>query len=208
MDTGASATIDNDRSRFISLDLVENVQLNGIGSGLPVVGIGTIKWSVLSRDGYTVDIFIKDVLYVPDAPMCLLRPQQLARQTGKEGDGFNALGALGILQVDGHTFEIPYNASNNLPIFTANAGATKALRALNAEFNELNLSKKQRKLLHTHQRLSHMSFDRIQQLAREGALPKDIANCEHPICPACQTGKGHRRAVVQRELAPIDAGDI
>jgi hypothetical protein len=58
--------------------------------------------------------------------MCLLCPQQLAHQTGKEGDGFNALAHHGILTVEGFSSIIQYDRHKNLPIFRTHLPHPKA----------------------------------------------------------------------------------
>ena len=42
IDTGASACISNDKNDFINIKEVQNVSINGIGSGLEVQGVGTL----------------------------------------------------------------------------------------------------------------------------------------------------------------------
>jgi hypothetical protein len=46
IDTGASACISRLRQNFITLRPVKNLAVNGIGSGLPIAGIGTLRWSI------------------------------------------------------------------------------------------------------------------------------------------------------------------
>jgi hypothetical protein len=48
--------------------------------------------------------------------MCLLCPQQVAQQTKKAGDGFNAEATNGTLTFDGFIRTISYNTKSNLPI--------------------------------------------------------------------------------------------
>jgi hypothetical protein len=81
IDTGASACISTKCSNFISLQKVTDIMINGIGFGLPVEGIGTLKWPMLADNGTEMDIHIHQALYVPSAPMGLLCPQQIAMQT-------------------------------------------------------------------------------------------------------------------------------
>ena len=40
-----------------------------------------------------------------------------------------------------------------------------------------------------------MGFHKIQSMARNGLLPKDIANCPIPVCGSCQIGKQKRNSV-------------
>ena len=48
-------------------------------------------------------------------------------------------------------------------------------------------------LLRTHHRMGHLSMVKIQSLARQGGLPKRLANCKVPVCTACMYGKATRR---------------
>ena len=76
------------------------------------------------------------------------------------------------------------------------------------EDNNYNLSKPQKELLTWHSRLGHAGFRWIQdlmrvqkpqvvgELAQPPLIPTKItgtANCAHPLCPACQFAKQHRR---------------
>jgi hypothetical protein len=49
--------------------------------------------------------------------MCLLCPQKLELQTGKEGDGFNSLAQHRVIIVGGLKSIFQYDKHNNLPIF-------------------------------------------------------------------------------------------
>ena len=48
-------------------------------------------------------------------------------------------------------------------------------------------------LLRTHHRMGHLSMAKIQSMARQGILPKRLANCKIPVCTACMYGKATRR---------------
>ena len=45
-----------------------------------------------------------------------------------------------------------------------------------------------------HNKLGHISKQRMVNMARIGELPRILANCRVPICPSCLFGKGTRRA--------------
>jgi ATP-dependent 26S proteasome regulatory subunit len=80
--------------------------------------------------------------------------------------------------------------------------------ALNAQLDSAP-SHAQQLLLRWHNRLTHVSFSKLQELARQGRLPKQIATCEHPICSSCQMGKAHRPPVTYiSKMQPIDAEDL
>jgi hypothetical protein len=117
IDTGASACISNRRESFISMKPMSNIKINGIASGLHVAGIGLLKWSIRDDENNEVDLYIKDALYVPQAPMGLLCPQQIAQQTRKPGDGFKALRNHGIFTFDGFHRTIPYDSRSRLPFY-------------------------------------------------------------------------------------------
>ena len=51
----------------------------------------------------------------------------------------------------------------------------------------------QDELLRWHDRLGHLPFDRIKQLATKGQLPKQLLTCHTPFCAACQYGKMTKR---------------
>ncbi len=118
IDTGASACISMLRANFINLRPVTKLRINGIGTGLPIEGIGTLRWVLRDDKNRKVDLYIKDALYVPAAPMGLLCPQQIAQQTQYAGDGFNALSPHSILTFEGYTITVPYDVKCRLPILS------------------------------------------------------------------------------------------
>jgi hypothetical protein len=133
---------------------------------------------------------VHNTLYVPKAPMGLLCPQQIAMQTQRPGDGFNVLGHAGILTVGGFTRTIPYDPKSRLPILPSFDGAQCYLATGSSDKPETvdNISKTQSLLLNWHNRQSRMSFQKLQDLARQGKLPEQIIGCQHPICRSCQYG--------------------
>ena len=192
IDTGASWGVDGNLDNFIHLETVNNVEVKGIASGLKVEGIGTVQYSLQTDDGNIVDLFIKDVLYAPECGLTLLCPQQLAQQTGHEGDGFNALSDTGVVAFEGHKVTVPYNRRTRLPMMSTMGGADKfkahcgqCCHHEEDPFKAANLSCKQTQLLELHYRLGHMGFTKMQSLAKQGYLPKDIAQCKPPICAGC-----------------------
>jgi hypothetical protein len=219
VDTGASSTIWNFLKDFISLEKIDNLMINGIASGLKVEGVGVLKFTIMDTEENTLDVIIRDALYVPNAPMCLLCPHQLAHQTGKEGDGFNSLAHHGILTIEGFSSIIQYDRHNNLPIFRTQLPHPKAFDLSTApavpaialvsegenvehgvpeveeEYKSQRLSKNQKTLLRYHRRCGHLHMEKLQQLAKDGILPKCIADCEVTFCDSCQVGKQHLKRV-------------
>jgi hypothetical protein len=100
IDTGASLCISNDKRDFITYHQVTNQIISGISSGLKIEGRGTLRWLIRDDLGNDVILHISDALHVPNVPnvpLCLLCPQQVAKQTGKRNDGFHAGGTNGVL---------------------------------------------------------------------------------------------------------------
>ena len=83
--------------------------ISGIGSGLTVTGVGTIRWLIADENGKELELLIDNSIYVPQCLMNLCSPQQLARQTGDKGDCFNALAEHGILQIIGKKRTVSYD---------------------------------------------------------------------------------------------------
>jgi hypothetical protein len=187
---------------------IKNLTITGISAGLPIAGIGTLRWSLRDDNNNEIDLFIRDALYVPESPMGLLCLQQIAQQTSKPGDGFNALASAGILTFEGFTKTIPYDTKSRLPIFNT-IDSIRAYSSLQSREDNSSLSKTQRLLLRWHQRLSHMHFGIIQELARSGRLPKALATCDPPLCKSYQFGKARRRPVASPGKAqPIDSNNL
>jgi len=54
-----------------------------------------------------------------------------------------------------------------------------------------NLSQPSRLLLHYHNKLDHMGFKQVRQLASVGFLPRCIAKANDVVCDGCQAGNSH-----------------
>jgi hypothetical protein len=202
IDTGASSSISNDRKDFITFHPVTDQVISGISSGLKVKG-GTLCWIIRDDNGDDVILHISDALYVPKVPLCLLCPQQVAKQTGNLSDGFIAGGINGIFIYDGFTCTIPYHGRNGLPLlFSADPGTihpslapSASISSINAHAKALlstevptspttNLTRVQCKLLHIHECMAHLRFDEVQQLVWDGHFGDNlhcISACDKPL---------------------------
>lgn len=56
-----------------------------------------------------------------------------------------------------------------------------------------SLSDPQCELLSWHNRLGHLSFDKLHHLASTGAIPRRLQNVHQPKCVSCIFGKSHKR---------------
>ena len=45
-----------------------------------------------------------------------------------------------------------------------------------------------------HHRFQHISFSKLQEMARQGILPQRLAQCKIPSCSTCLYGKATKRA--------------
>ncbi len=72
-----------------------------------------------------------------------------------------------------------------------------------------NLTAAQNLLLRWHYRLSHLNFQRLQDLARQGRLPKRILGYLPPLCHSCLLSKAYWRASPSaNDARHIDSGDL
>ena len=81
IDPMASATISNNKDKFLDLRPLAKTYLAGVGGKVPVEGIGTLLWHIEDNKH---EITIKDAYYCSQAPLRLLCPQQWASQREKE----------------------------------------------------------------------------------------------------------------------------
>ena len=77
------------------------MSIKGIGNSVTVQGSGTLKWWIVDDTGADIELTVFNAINVPQCPVNLLSPQQVAQQTHSPGDGFNAEAPSGILQVGG-----------------------------------------------------------------------------------------------------------
>ena len=231
-DSGASCTISPSESDFLGeIKKVQNTKISGIANGLEIEGTGTVEYMLTDDSGNDVRIRIENALYVPQCPVRLICPQQLADQTGDPDDGLHLSGSRATLHHNGQTLTIQYDARSNLPCTIANPGVTRYAHWLcreckitprnaynaTATMHELlgkqalegetdNLSAPARELLMWHRKLGHRNFEFIQQLARDGVLPRRLAKVKNiPTCPDCKFGEQHKRPYESR--GSIDASD-
>ena len=131
VDSGASCTISNCLDDFISPPTTAQPrELKGIGSGLQIHGIGTVRYVL--NNGY--ELMIPGTLYVPDCPArLLLCPQQLVdtlkctftmepdSDTGRPTCWFEFPGEDSAPPV---RLNVPFDPRSNLPMITTAPGVT------------------------------------------------------------------------------------
>ena len=168
-DTGASVSITNELSDFVSWDAESDVpKLQGITTQAVVRGFGTVRWTVRDDNGRSHDIET-DAYYVPAAKIRLLSPQRYLRQ--------RKVGSF-VLQPNQTTFyfdsksPLSFTSLNKqnvgLPITSLHRRRNTAwleaaqLGADVLEPSNSNLTSSQKELLDWHYRLAHFNLSWIQ----------------------------------------------
>ena len=143
------------------------------------------------------------IVYVFLKLLCVCSALNIWLSTLPDNDGFLCCGTLSILTFSSFCCTIPYYSMNNLPIIffatdpqsidTADHPYTSLLiSSSDPSSTPTNLTSKQKKLLHAHQKLGHLNFDAVQHIAQSGVLGssfQSIGNCVIPLCHACIHGK-------------------
>ncbi len=208
LDSACSIAITNNFNDFDTTTFqVQDHTISGIASGLAAKGIGTAIWQFTDTEGNQAKIPIQ-CLYVPDSPCRLLPPQQLSMH--KDADSSNGAwvgnGKAAHCFWNGQCILFKYDRNNNLPIAKLSCG-TRQFDAFCASSSSdvTNLTTAQRKLLRLHHRFGHRAFQDIQTWAREGVhgVPTVVANCQIPVCQACQFGTSKKRPHTKDNSSPI-----
>ena len=132
VDSGSSDHLCRDKSLFVGdIRPIPGVTLQGIGGVIRAQGYGTIQLYVFDDDGLRHTLRIHNVLFVPDAPMNLLSPQQWF--TGMSNEERNRRGAMAIVLDDvtllmwgnrKHIKSIHHSPSVGLPLLVVNESLT------------------------------------------------------------------------------------
>ena len=124
LDTGCSRTLTFDLKDFFSYKPSPG-EVEGLGKH-NIVGVGTVKFTVVTDNGYTTDIIINDAIYVPTLNVRLISIQQLCQQ--KLGTKMEAVVGPTHLRLSWgrHVKSVPYNGTSNLPVLCTAPGAQRA----------------------------------------------------------------------------------
>jgi hypothetical protein len=76
---------------------------------------------------------------------------------------------------------------------TADFNLSPELMSASVDPNVAMMRCKQHRLAVEHERFTHLSFSKMQLMARAGLIVSDLANFDPPTCPGCAYGKAHRR---------------
>ena len=135
-DTGCSRTLTFDLNDFISYK-PSSGEVEGSGKH-NIVGVGTVKYTVVTDSGNTTDIIIHDVIYVPTLNVRLLSIQQLCQQTLE----LKTEAVVGpthlILRWGKHVKSVPYNGTSNFPVLCTVPGAQRATAHISKHLSPWN----------------------------------------------------------------------
>ena len=142
VDNHASRCMVNSPHLFTDLQLIpQGKQVDGIGAGLKIEGVGTYEMSLEDDAGRKHKIQIPNSLYLPELRQCLLSPQHWAQEAKAKEKGKtwmeNHWDKCVLLWGDGKFCKtVPHNPSTNTPIFHSAPSCT-AYRAFATTFEAL-----------------------------------------------------------------------
>jgi len=237
LDTGASWSVTPKLKDFVSaIEKADTPELHSLDSTIPVHGVGWVEWDIEDMKGNVRKIRTR-ALYVPSAEIRLFSPQAYFME--------NSAGQLVcrhdttiLTMADEFELTFPYQPQSRLPIMLTKDYFIGKLHLTNCSLNvkdlqaegatalpsildqsNLNLTGSQKELLLWHQRLGHVSFQRLQallrpprnELGRQVLFPKNAraTRCEIPRCEACQYAKQKRRmppSKSQRSRMELEGG--
>jgi hypothetical protein len=205
LNSGCTCAITFDKDDFVGqIRPVQDVELQGISSGLRVAGVGQVNWMLLNEFGHRTTIPLT-CLYAPDATTRLLPPQQIATRNGASNanGSWVGYGNDALVFYEGDCIKFPYHEGSNPPVAKLAPGISKfeafhastMLPSSTATQQNDNLSAASRKLLRIHHRLGHKGFHELQKWAADGThgVPRECATCPIPLCRACQYGAAKKR---------------
>ena len=186
-DTGASISISNAASDFVSWDpMPHHRYLQGITSKTSVQGSGMVRWEMYDDDG-ALHVIQTQAYYVPDAKARLLSPQAYLRQ---QQDGalvlrpnhavyyFNSTQKLTFAKLNNGIVGLPHSALNRRRSSAFWFDSAQLAAEVVAPANS-NLSAPQKELLAWYYKLGHFNLPWIQQLAR----PNKMDPQSEPVLP-------------------------
>jgi hypothetical protein len=91
---------------------------------------------------------------------------------------------------------IPFDETDVDPIKDSPIDTEFTLEGSNEPYDSAQTEahkRNQQRLMTIHERLGHMSFSRLQLLAKAGLIAPELANVGILTCPGCAYGKAHRR---------------
>ena len=115
---------------------------------------------------------------------------------------------------DEQSIQITSTSSNEDPKHPSSKGATRSpSKEVSTDFHTDPhlipqepdaplLASNQALLMAYHEQLGHTYFAQLQELAKQGTIPKKLANVPLPKCPSCLYGKAHKRPWRTHKIDP------
>ena len=177
LDTGVSVSVSPDRADFVGpISHVQHTTSQGIASGLPIAGTGTVQYTCQDDSGQLITITVPDVLYVPSCPARLICPRQLLQALPKPATA-SVTTVSTVLAFSGRTITVPYDSQSHLPILWTSAHLQAYHNfcqvrspATPTPSTPANLTPAQLIKLRWHHRLNHLGFDELTSWMRNGRL--------------------------------------
>jgi hypothetical protein len=111
-------------------------QVDGINSGLDILGQGTFKFNITNDDGKAHTIKIPNSLYLPNLKRCLLLPQHWAQKAGEEQTWMGNYRDNCVLNWRGGKKTVPFQPTTNVPVFYT-ASSSWSYRVFAATFEAM-----------------------------------------------------------------------
>ena len=165
------------------------VKINGITEGLKVAGCRSVSWIFQDDKKENIELIIEQDLHIPGLLIRIISPQQVAKYTGKIGDGLHAEKDEAHLTFGGFKFTTKYKYTSGLPIYIS-VNNIYQFKACNMELhqynvNTVNLTLEQRSLLKWHRLIGHMDFWSIIRFTRLGLIPFALTTTREEDIPRC-----------------------
>jgi len=172
IDTGASLSISNNPNDFPDGFEPCDIKLQGIGSGLRVMGKGKVQWRFQRENGGFVIVECM-AYYALDMKFNLFSPQlYLLKESGKSEFKINQDGIIFVLNSN-DSFKISLSSANLLVCYVSHNDAlseNKALFTCATDARNVDLPQKSKRLLQWHYRLGHCSMKLVQWLFSKGII--------------------------------------
>jgi hypothetical protein len=137
VDNHASRCMANAPHLFEDLRLDNNKeQVDGINSGLDIVGQETFKFNNTDDDGKLHAIKIPNSLYVPSLKRCLLSPQHWVQEAGDKQTWMGNYRDSCVLNWRGGKKTVPFQLTTNVPLFCM-ASSSRNYQAFAATFKAM-----------------------------------------------------------------------
>jgi len=192
LDSGATHHMCSDKTLFQSLGPHSSSISIANGGMMKATGIGEVLLTVWNGKGETTMIWLHDVLYVPSLGPNNLVSVRCIQQT-ETVITFGGLGENDVsIRKNGSEVAIA-GLRRNSYILSAKAEDTPATHKSPLTANSARLGKNSGTLMDWHQRLGHLGFDHVKQLAKTDTGILVEGSLTNPICEPCQLGKQTRK---------------